>query len=74
LALSYRLQSKGINVETLFRNAAIMIPPRIHSRVTPFAYLIGFIPGLLATFIGAAIAGRGIYKRQTASLFKELET
>ncbi len=74
LVVSYRLQSKGINLESLFRNAAIMIPPRIHSRVTPFGYVIGFIPGLLATFIGTAIAGRGIYKRQTASLFKELET
>jgi len=74
LAVSYRLQSKGINLESLFKNAAIMIPPRIHSRVTPFGYVIGFIPGLLATFIGTAIAGRGIYKRQTARLFKELET
>jgi putative ABC transport system permease protein len=74
LAVSYYLQSTGINLSGIFKNAAIMVPPRIHSRVTPFAYVIGFIPGLLSTFIGTAIAGRGIYKRQTARLFKELET
>jgi len=29
---------------------------------------------LLATVIGTMLAGIGIYRRQTASLFKELET
>jgi putative ABC transport system permease protein len=74
LAVSYYLQSKGINLTGIFKNAAIMVPPRIHARVTPFAYVIGFIPGLLSTFVGTAFSGRGIYKRQTARLFKELET
>jgi putative ABC transport system permease protein len=74
LALSYYLQVHGINYGSLMKNAAIMIPNVIHARITPFAYVIGFIPGLLATFIGTAIAGRGIYKRQTSQLFKELET
>ena len=31
------------------------------------------LPGLLATAIGTAISGAGVYKRQTASLMKELE-
>jgi putative ABC transport system permease protein len=74
LALSYYLQAHGINYGSLMKNAAIMIPTVIRSRITPFAYVIGFIPGLLATLIGTAIAGRGIYKRQTSQLFKELET
>jgi putative ABC transport system permease protein len=58
----------------MVRNAAMMIPTVLYSQVTPFAYLIGFIPGLLATLLGTSISGRGIYKRQTAQLFKELET
>jgi putative ABC transport system permease protein len=74
LALSYYLQVKGIDVSSMVKNAAIMIPSVLHSQVTPFAYVIGFLPGLLATVLGTAISGRGIYKRQTAQLFKELET
>jgi len=32
------------------------------------------VPGILATFLGALISGLAVYKRQTAELFKELET
>jgi putative ABC transport system permease protein len=74
LAISYYLQLKGIDISSLMRNAAVAIPSVLHSRVTPFAYFIGFVPGLLSTLLGTAISGRGIYKRQTAQLFKELET
>ena len=42
--------------------------------VTPLSFVIGFFPGMLATFFGTAISGIGIYKRQTSQLFKELET
>jgi putative ABC transport system permease protein len=74
LAVGYYLQAHGINIGSFFKNASIMIPNTIYARVTPLSYVIGLGPGLLATFIGTAIAGRGIYKRQTAQLFKELET
>jgi len=74
LALSYYLQAHGINISGLMKNAAIMLPSTLNTRVTPAAYVVGFIPGLVSTLIGTAIAGRGIYKRSTASLFKELET
>jgi hypothetical protein len=29
---------------------------------------------MLATFLGTAISGIGVYRRQTSQLFKELET
>ena len=74
LALSYYLQVHGIDISSLVTNFAILFPTVLHSRVTPFAYVVGFVPGLLATFLGAVIAGRGIYKRRTSQLFKELET
>lgn len=74
LALSYYLQAHGINISGFMKNAAVMLPSHLRSRVTAGSYLIGFIPGILSTLIGTAIAGRGIYKRPTASLFKELET
>jgi putative ABC transport system permease protein len=31
------------------------------------------MPGLLSTVIGTMLSGVGIYRRQTAKLFKELE-
>jgi putative ABC transport system permease protein len=74
MAVTYYLQAKGIDISGFFKNAAVMIPSVIRSKVAPFGFVIGFIPGILSTIIGTAIAGRGVYKRQTAQLFKELET
>lgn len=74
LAISYYIQAKGINISSLVKNAAVMIPTVMRTRVTLFSYFIGFIPGLLATLLGTSISGIGIYKRQTSQLFKELET
>jgi putative ABC transport system permease protein len=45
----------------------------MRARVTPDCWYIGFIPGVLATTLGTMLAGRGIFKRQLAQLFKELE-
>jgi putative ABC transport system permease protein len=49
-----------------------MFPTVFRAQITPMTYVIGFIPGVLSTVIGAMLAGIGIYKRQTAQLFKEL--
>jgi putative ABC transport system permease protein len=45
-----------------------------YTKVTPDLYYIGIIPGILATVFGTMLAGRAIYKREMAQLFKELET
>lgn len=73
LAISYYLQAKGINIASLMENASIMMPEVMRARVSLSSYVVGFIPGMLATLIGSSISGLGIYKRQTAQLFKELE-
>ncbi len=73
LAIAFALQSKGINVGSLFENASILMDTRLRAQITPGAFVVGFIPGLLATFLGAAMAGRAIFKRQTSRLIKELE-
>jgi putative ABC transport system permease protein len=51
-----------------------MFPSVLKARITPVDFWLGFIPGLLSTVIGTMLAGIGIYKRQTAILFKELES
>ena len=74
LLLSYWLQKYGLNYGAIFKNSTIMIENVVRARVTPVCYFIGFVPGMLATLTGSALAGLGIFKRQTAQLFKELET
>ena len=73
LAVSYFLQAHGIDMRSLVKSINMVMQTVIRSKVTPAAYIIGFVPGLFASLIGTAIAGRAIYKRQTARLFKELE-
>ncbi len=73
VGFSYYLQVKGIDVSFIMKNTTMMISNVIRAQVTPVSFFIGFIPGLLATFLGAAISGAGIYRRQTSQLFKELE-
>ncbi len=73
LAFSYYLQVKGINLGNMMQNASLAINDVIRAKVTPVSYVIGFVPGLMATFLGTSISGLGIYKRQTSQLMKELE-
>ncbi len=73
LSGAYLLQTKGIDVGSMLKNAAIMFPNVMRARITPPAFYIGFIPGLFSTVLGTLLSGIGIYKRQTATLFKELE-
>lgn len=73
LASAYYLQVKGIDISSMMKNSTMMFSDVVRAQVTPFTFIIGFFPGLLATFLGAAISGIGIYKRQTSQLFKELE-
>jgi putative ABC transport system permease protein len=49
------------------------MPNIFYPQVTSELFYIGFIPGILATVFGTMLAGRAIYKREMANLFKELE-
>ncbi len=72
LGFSYYLQEVGINIAGMMPNATVVIDDILRARIGPLSTVIGFVPGLLATFIGAAISGLGVFRRQTAFLIKEL--
>lgn len=77
MGICYYLQEVGVNLaEWLPGGGAqlnVAIGEIVRARITPSGFFIGFIPGLLSTVLGTMISGRGIFKRQTSTLFKELE-
>lgn len=73
LGISFIIQVVGIDVSGMMKNSSLMMPSVIRTQITPTAYYLGFIPGLVSMVLGSALAGIGIYKRKTAQLFKELE-
>lgn len=74
VSLSLWGQKEGLDISHMLKNATMMMPGTFRTVVTPAAYYIGFVPGILSTVIGTSLSGIGIYKRQTSQLFKELET
>lgn len=74
LLISWYMQEVGINVGEMMKDTTMMLPTVMRAHITATTYYIGFLPGILSTVLGAMLAGIGIYKRQTANLFKELES
>jgi putative ABC transport system permease protein len=73
LSVASYLQHHGIDISSSLKNSSMLISNVLRARITPISYIIGFFPGIVATLLGSAISGFGIYKRQTSQLFKELE-
>lgn len=74
LGSAYWLQVHGFDISSLMKNVNMMFPSVLRASITSETYYIGFFPGLFSTVLGTILAGIGIYKRQTAALFKELES
>lgn len=73
LVIALYLQNHGIDLGIMMKNASVMMPHIFRAHITPETWYIGFVPGFLSTQLGTLLAGIGIYRRQTAQLFKELE-
>lgn len=77
LGLTYYMQEVGLDYSEAMEGLSstnIIMSNVFYAQVTPELFYIGFIPGVLATVLGTMLAGRAIYKREMAQLFKELET
>ncbi len=73
LAIVYPLQKYGFDISEMLPDTSMMIPSVYRAIITPATFYLGFIPGILAMVLGQALSGIGIYRRETAKLFKELE-
>ena len=74
LLLSWYFQVYGINFGDSLKDSTFLMPSVMRAHINFTTYYIGFVPGIFSTVIGSMLAGIGIYKRQTANLFKELES
>ncbi|NPD85914.1 FtsX-like permease family protein [Lentimicrobium sp. L6] len=70
---TWYMQVVGIDITGMMQNSTMLMPNVLRSKFTPELLYIGFIPGLVAMVLGNMLSGIGIYKRETATLFKELE-
>jgi putative ABC transport system permease protein len=73
LAISLYLQYHPVDISHYMKNSSIMMGSEYAAKIDNISLFIGFIPGVLASVLGSMLAGRAIYKRQTAQLFKEME-
>ncbi len=73
LGFAWLLQTHGINFGSAMQNTAMMFPSTFHARISSVDWYLGFVPGLFSTVLGTMLSGIGIYKRKTASLFRELD-
>lgn len=72
---AFYLQYVGLDMTDILdpSMSAILFQDRVRAKVTVVTLFIGIIPGIFATVAGSLMSGLGIFKRQTASLFSELE-
>ncbi|MDP8220674.1 MAG: FtsX-like permease family protein [Candidatus Stygibacter frigidus] len=73
VGFGYWLQNHPFDMSHYLSNATVMMSPDVSADVNWFSYIVGFIPGFLATIVGAGFAALAVFRRNTASLFKELE-
>lgn len=73
LIISY-FHVHGFNFGVFTKDTSMMMESIVYTDVRLKNLLLGTLPGLIATVLGAMLAGIGIFRRQTSELFKELET
>lgn len=73
LGISAYFNKYGLDVSAYNRSSNILSENLVFTSIDLKTSLWGFIPGVLSTVLGSALAGSVIFKRKTSQLFKELE-
>ncbi len=74
IALSLWFARQGLDMSAFAKNTNILTENFVYPYLTPKTIILGFVPGIGSTLLGAALAGIAVFRRQTSQLFKELET
>ncbi len=74
LAGNWYFNLKGLDMTAFARSTTLLTEDVVFTELRPGDALASLLPGVLSTVLGAALAGRAIFSRQTSQLFKELET
>ena len=74
LGLAWYMQVVGLDIGDAMKASTMMVPAVVRTRISATDFWIGFLPGLLSMTLGNALSGLRIYRRDTAHLFKELES
>lgn len=72
LLAAWPVQEYGITIQFMMNHSQSLFPAVLRAQIIPACSYVGFIPGVLASVLGTLMAGRAIFQRQTAELFKEL--
>ncbi len=73
LLISWYFNVYGLDAGAYNRESTVLSENVIYTSIDLKSCLWGFIPGIASTVLGAMLAGLVIFKRNTATLFKELE-
>jgi len=73
LLATFYMQEVGLDISEMMSQSSMLMLSTLRAKMIPSQFYIGFIPGVCAMVLGNMLSGLGIYKRQTANLFKELE-
>ena len=77
MSICYYFQVVGLDLMQFMKGGGaefqIAMSNVIRAKITVEGFFIGLIPGLFSTVFGSMVSGIGIFKRQTSTLFKELE-
>jgi putative ABC transport system permease protein len=73
LLISWYFNVYGLDAGAYNRESTVLSENIIYTSIDLKSCLWGFIPGIASTVLGAVLAGLVIFKRNTATLFKELE-
>jgi putative ABC transport system permease protein len=73
LPVAYYFQEVGLDYSSELKDISLMMNTVMRARIVPSAFYYSMIPGIFASLLGTLMSCYGVWTRQTAALFKEME-